>query len=1247
MSSFRLILASLLHHWRTNCAVACGVAVGTAVLAGALLVGDSMRGSLRHLTLDRLGRIDEVLVADRFFRTELADELGRQPGFQERFSAAAPAIILRASLEWIPSEPGTVPVFAGTMRSMVARTGLSPSAEHGQDGRGTQTPGDTGVPPVLPVARASRVNLIGCDERFWAMGPGGPQQPPQGRQIVLNRPLAEQLCAQVGDELLCVTAGKEIMLRLPEITAVPAESLLGRKKKEETLRGLPLVVSEIIPAEGLGRFGLRPTQQLPQNAYVSLEILQRALRQPGRVNAILVAGRGDTPRAADHEALQQMLHPTAADYGLSVAETPLGYINITCDRMLIDPAAEKGILEALLGSCRNSAPKVIPSRAVPARPGSERERVIAPSEDNEVQPALTYLANTIACGDKEIPYSTITAIDFAAEPPLGPLKMASPGRKPGDDSRDRHDRPPSSPGLRPGLARGEIVLNTWAAKELDAHVGDTIRVSYFEPASTHGAAVETTVEFCLLAICELSGAAADRDLTPEVPGVTDRRSMRDWKAPFPFKDGRILPRDDRYWKDFGPTPKAFVSLAEGRRLWGSRFGQTTSIRVRPTAEITAESLREKLALDPTAMGFVFQPVKQQGLAAAVGTTPFNLLFLGFSSFIIAAAVMLVALLFRLGIERRAAQIGILLAVGVSRRKVGRLLAAEGLLVAAAGSLLGMAAGVGYAALMLLGLRTWWLGAVVTPFLRLYVTWESLAIGYASGLLVAFAAIAFSVWRIGRIAPRRLLAGQASEEGRLSLRESSAAFAERKATRRRLVVVLLTIAPVVALLLAPIRDDFRAGAFFGGGAFVLAVWLVFARLELRGGGGQVAIRAGRGNLARLAMRNAARNPGRSALCIGLVAAASFLIVALSAFRLDPTQQVPTLDSGNGGFALVAESDQPIYQNLDTPEGRKDAGLTDAESLPAGVSIFALRVKPGDDASCLNLYQPRQPRVLGLPPRFCDRGGSAWVAAPKDCENSWLLLEEQFPPDDDGVPRVPVILEQNTANYSLHLWKGPGETFDIADSHGRPLRLVVVALLANSIFQGDLLISERQFLAHFPEVGGYRFFLVECPAETTAEKTDEIAAALRSGLGDYGLTIETTGQRLAGFLAVQNTYLSTFQSLGGLGLLLGTVGLAAVQVRSVLERRGELALLRAAGFRRRRLAALVLIENALLLLAGLAIGVLAAGVAVLPHLLHRTASIPWQSLGLTLALVLLVGLLAALSAVRFVLRAPLLAALREER
>jgi ABC-type antimicrobial peptide transport system permease subunit len=181
-----------------------------------------------------------------------------------------------------------------------------------------------------------------------------------------------------------------------------------------------------------------------------------------------------------------------------------------------------------------------------------------------------------------------------------------------------------------------------------------------------------------------------------------------------------------------------------------------------------------------------------------------------------------------------------------------------------------------------------------------------------------------------------------------------------------------------------------------------------------------------------------------------------------------------------------------------------------------------------------------------------------------------------------------------------------------------------------------------LKYFPGVSGYRFFLVD----TRSEPPEPVEQALESALGDFGFDAQASSTRLAAFFAVQNTYLSTFQSLGGLGLLLGTFGLATVQLRSVLERRGELALMRATGFRRALLARLVMIENTLLLVGGLGLGVGAALVAVLPHWLSGGASVPWLSLAATLATVLIVGLLAGLLAVRATLRAELLPALRQE-
>jgi putative ABC transport system permease protein len=1218
MSLVRLIIASFLHHWRMNLAVALGAAAGTAVLVGALVVGDSMRGSLRSLALDRLGRIDEVLAPGRFFREKLANELKQTNDYKQYGESLVPAILLPASIE-------------------------NPN---------TQT-------------RANSVDVIGCNDDFrdlfipspgtdrrlvgghhGVVGTGGEgrvDNMPTPAEIDLNQPLAAKLGVKSGDE---------IILRLPKPSLIPADSSLGDKR--DTVRSYRLTVRAILPAGGVGRFSLKPNQQEPLNAFVPLDWLQAQLDQTGKVNTLLLALTEDGNARLDEEFRRPPgprmlsrttsgLFPVSIDYderrihaqtlpgwgdlglqfidqggsgpkvepedcGMRLEKTLRGYLNATSDSMIVSPHLEKPI-ELVVEI----------SKAY-----GNQERLVE-------QPALTYLANSIACGSRSIPYSTITALDFSPDPPLGPF--LSPDGKP-----------------LPPLAENEIALNSWAADELHAKVGDEVKVTYFEPENSQGHVREKTVSLRMAAIAQLTGAAADRDLTPTVKGMTDELTMANWDPPFPFDAKRIRPQDEEYWNDYGPTPKAFVSLATGRKLWASRFGQTTSVRVAAVSPASRGELLDPdrfgdllaIFLHAQRMGFVWQPVKLQALTAAEGTTPFNVLFLAFSFFIIAAALMLVLLLFKLGVERRAAEIGILLAVGWKPRQVRRLLFGEGIMTAMAGGLVGVPLGIGYAALMLWGLQTWWLAAIVAPFLTLHLTPGSLAIGFAAGVLMATITIFFAVLKVSRVAPRRLLTG-------LSTNAASASRSKRRVSWIDVLWLIFLSANMLFWPFARQLHDVEAGMFFGSGAVMLILTLLVISNHLRRGATGAAIGVGGRNLLRLALRNAARNPGRSTLTIGLVASAAFLIVAVSSFRLDPSQRTPTLTSGSGGFALVAESSQPIFQNLDTPEGRAAAGFSDAEEKTlASCPIYSLRVRVGDDASCLNLYKPRSPRILGLPQAFLDRGGFAWAGAPRDSKNPWQLLKPITQSDDEkkkdyGAAPIPVILEKNTANYSLGLWGGLGETYEFPQTADRESPLQVAALLDNSIFQGDLLLSEDALLATFPETAGYRFFLVECPPE----KVVDVQRILENRLGDYGLAAEATGGRLARFLAVQNTYLSTFQSLGGLGLLLGTLGLAAVQLRNIAERRGELALLRAVGFRPESLARLVLLENAVLLLLGLGSGILAAATAVMPRLLASSATFPWLSLTTTLALVVLAGMLAGLAAVRHVTNTPLLGALRDDR
>ena len=351
-------------------------------------------------------------------------------------------------------------------------------------------------------------------------------------------------------------------------------------------------------------------------------------------------------------------------------------------------------------------------------------------------------------------------------------------------------------------------------------------------------------------------------------------------------------------------------------------------------------------------------------------------------------------------------------------------------------------------------------------------------------------------------------------------------------------------------------------------------------------------------------------------------------------------------------LLAESDQPLVRDLNTDEAQREIGdklqviyrdkfggdnekaqqKADADlELLKQVKVYSFRVHAGDDASCLNLYQPRKPRILGVPDALIERGGFEFASAPAG--NPWDTLRR------DGKP-YPAFGEQNTVVWMLH--SGVGKTVDVPDEDGRPQPLSIDALLQDSVFQSGLLVSDRSFLELYPHQEGYNFFLIDVDEQHAAA----VKEILETALADRGFEATYTKDKLATYLAVENTYLSTFQALGGLGLLLGSLGLAVVLLRGVWERRAELALLRALGYRRLTLGWLVLAENAFLLVLGLVAGTLSALAAVAPNLVANNASVPWRNLLVLLALVLIVGLTAGAAAVARTLPAPLIPALRHE-
>ena len=231
-----------------------------------------------------------------------------------------------------------------------------------------------------------------------------------------------------------------------------------------------------------------------------------------------------------------------------------------------------------------------------------------------------------------------------------------------------------------------------------------------------------TSQFSLAGIVPIAGLAADRRLVPQYPGITEAASLASWDPPFPVDLSRVRPQDEQYWKDYRTTPKAFITFDRGRELWRTRYGGATSLRLGVPPGADAEDLAGrlraglKLALSPEAMGLTLLPARRLAIDASKGATDFGEYFTYFSFFLVVSALLLTVLFFRLGIEQRLRQIGILRASGFTVARIRRLLVTEGLVLAVAGSVLGAAGAVAYGRLIVYALRTWWIGAVGTTLL---------------------------------------------------------------------------------------------------------------------------------------------------------------------------------------------------------------------------------------------------------------------------------------------------------------------------------------------------------------------------------------------------------------------------------------------------------------------------------------------------------------------------------------------------
>ena len=1088
--------ASLRYYKATNAMVVLGVAVAVAVLAGALLVGASVRESLRQIALGRLGATEVVVTAPTFFRTALADDLK---------TPAAPLIVVGGAVAHDDSK-----------RS------------------------------------AGRVMVYGIDERFGTFH-GVDGLTLEGREAFISPALASELGAKDGDG---------ITLRVAKPTDIPLSTLQGRK--EITGERIRLSVKRVLERSQLAEFSLAPSQGPVLAIYVPMSRLQRDLSLDDRANALLVKGVGDLFDRENFFRDHLTTAVTLDDLGVRTRPGPSG---IT----------------------------VVESRAgFIADPLAARLAEIAKSDGRSVAHALTYVANSIRIGDREIPYSTVSAVEGL---PAG--------------SFEKDPRP--------------LFLNEWAAQDLGAKVGDTVTLDYYL-WSDEGGLQTGSSQFTYAGVLPMSGMGGDQTLTPDYPGISDAADMTSWDPPFPVDLKRIRPKDEDYWDQHRAAPKAFIPLPEGQRLWGSRYGNVSSLRLSAAAGQGAAGIDPTL-IDPATADFSARHVRNEAAAAAQGTTDFGQYFLYFSFFLVVSALLLAYLFFAVGLEQRTQEIGLLAAVGFSPGAIRRRFIGEGAVLAGVGALIGAIAAVGYGAAIMYGLRTWWVGAVGTTELALHVAPEWLALGVIGALAAGLAAIWLGVRAMTRRSARSLLKGETD------------ARTKRPAIATK-ITAAVSIAAGAGLLLAAAAGaiDPTAG-FFGAGGTWLIGGLCAASIVLRRRRSSVSLGRGLAAMFRLGIRHTAVRPARSVLSLSLIAFACFVLVSVGAFRKDVTAAADDRASGVGGYSLMAEAVAPLMHDPNTRQGRDGLGLDPSDPVIAGTHITRFRLRPGDETSCLTLYRPTNPRIIAPESAFFDEPrfsfASSMASTPEETANPWRLLNRTFA---DGA--IPAIADQTTLMYVLHLGVGDDFTFT-PEGHGQ-VRLRIVGALADSVLQSELIIGEQPFVRLFPRHEGYRVWLIETPANDGPGVTTH----LEDRLSDYGVDVSNTHDRWASYHQVENTYLATFQALGSLGLLLGTIGLGAVLARNVLERRREMGLLSAVGYAPANIRGMVLSEGMALVVGGLLIGTFCAMVAIVPALRDRAQSLPIGSLLTLLLGVIITGAMASLIAIKLTTRTPVVQAIKSE-
>jgi putative ABC transport system permease protein len=762
------------------------------------------------------------------------------------------------------------------------------------------------------------------------------------------------------------------------------------------------------------------------------------------------------------------------------------------------------------------------------------------------------------------------------------------------------------------LAPGEVLVSAAAAERLHLDIGDRLLVHV----------ADTTTEVSVAEVVDQVGLAGYGAAIVAPGTLPDAAAAAGGTAPV--------------------RHQMLVSLAGG------------VFDTREAAGDAADTLRTALAGLPDVRvdapkAAVLDVAEQEGAG-------FTELFGTIGAFSVMAGILLLVNLFTMLAEERRTELGMLRALGFTRRRLTRTFALEGMLYALPAAVLGAGLGLGIG----------WLVAVVAGSLLgvpadggrypLVVDPASLAAGAALGLLVSLVTVWLASTRISRLnivrairdlpepsrrrVGRRTLvvsgvavatgvavsfAGAMGEAGvALLLGVPIAAYAatpwlHRLVGERRVRLAVGVLVLGWALGVVPLFPDVMA--FDDPVVFVLqGVVSAAGGVSLVGGFDRVwagmITRIGRGGgglAARLGVAYPLARPARTSLLLGMFAMVVFVVTILSTVSLtfDRNSDTMATDVAVGADVLL---DTAPGSGVDAATIATRDDIARVVEVTRGVASFTAD----------HLDAARAWTVTGFDAALLDRGVPA-VLASRDPAYTTDAAAYQATLDD---PTLAVVPDGFLAGVGATSAVGVGSTFTALDpATGAPHELTVVGVGNNDWLGTGVLVGQplAADLTAGTETGVRSYVEVADHADPTAVAASLNRTYLAAGADATPIATlvdETMGQ-LRGLLAMLQGYL-------GLGLLIGTAGLGVVMVRAVRERRQGIAMLRAMGASSQLVRTAMLVEAGLIVVQGTVIGML-LGLATSRQLLgvldqDLTLTVPWVGLAVIVAVPLAASLAA---------------------